>query len=749
MKMSKIHVLSIITTLIISGGTLFAQTLTYQTTNTPVQLVDNILAGAGVVATNITYNGSAVTANSIQASARSFTATGFPFQSGVYLRTAGATTVASDPDLQAIALGNPTNGAILEFDFVATGNELNFNYIFASSEYTGYTCSGFNDAFGFFLSGPGIAGPFLNGAVNLAVVPGGNIPVSINTVNSGVPSGGNPAPCVAADPNWLNNTVYFNPTAYNGFSGEGYNGSTISMVAQSELICGETYHIKLAVCNVLDQILNSGVYLEAGSFTTNPIDFTFNSYTLDNTVSEGCDELGTLMFTRQGCGNENDTLEAFLTFTGTATNGVDYELLGTTVTLLPGVDTIYWQLLPFEDGLIEGIESVDVLVAAIDPITGDTLYSTGQFFISDVPDIIIDPADVTYLCFQGDSPITATVSGGFEPYEYLWENGSTDVTTQVPISGNGVTYHTVTITDACGYVEIDSVMVTMNQTISIDTIIMGPATCEPVGYVSAIISGQTNPINVIFEWENGNDPTITYPDASALPNLGGGWYILTLTDDNIPCSVTDSVFVETIENPVANGSISPEYGCSPVVSTFTNTSQNATSYTWDFGNGNVQTVNNTNAISQTFTNNATITLTASNGFPACDDEITLSVQVVICGCTNPIALNYNDLAVIDDGSCILPTPTVIAPNVFTANGDDVNPYFALTTTNAEKIELTIVNRWGNLVFEGNGNQLLPPFWDGKDKSGNPVEDGVYFYTYLVTGVAGDEVEGHGFVEVVR
>ena len=732
------------------SGSVFAQpNITYQGTLNPTQLVEDILLGAGVSASNITFNGSAVTAGAIQASARSYTATNFPFTSGVYLRTAGATTtnVTTDPDLISIASGNPTNGAILEFDFVATGDSLNFKYIFASSEYTGYTCSQFNDAFGFFLSGPGIVG-----SQNIAVVPGGNIPVTINTVNSGVPSGGNPAPCVAMDPNWQANSTYFT-LANNPYSGEAYNGGTVGLVAAADLICGETYHIKLAVCNVSDQILNSGVYLEAGSFTTFPVDFTFNTYTLDNVIYEGCEQLGTIMFTRAGCSDLNDSLIAYMEYSGCADNGIDYALLGDSVYFAPGVDTIYWQILPVEDGPEsclgeDGIESIIITISTILD-NGDTITDQGTFFIADPPAIVVDAMDVTYLCFQDSSDILATVTGGFGPYTYEWSNGDTNLNTSVLINGNGITGYELMVTDACGYMMSDSAYVTMNQTISIDTILMGPATCEPVGWVSAVISGQTNPINITFDWTNANDTNIVYPDQSALPDLGGGWYYLTLTDDNIPCSVEDSVFVETINTPQAIASVNPNSGCSPVTALFTNSSQNATTYTWDFGNGNIITTSDMSNIGQTYFSDAMITLTASNGNPACDNTTTLFVQVVTCGCMDPEALNYNPLAVLPGEECIYPTPTVIAPNVITANGDNINPFFYLETTNAETIELTILNRWGNVLYTGNGSQLTPPFWNATDKSGKAVEDGVYFYRYKITGKLGDTLEGHGFLEVVR
>ena len=57
------------------------------------------------------------------------------------------------------------------FDFVAESESVSFNYVFASTEYSSFTCTSYNDIFGFFLSGPGITGPYSNNAVNLAYIP--------------------------------------------------------------------------------------------------------------------------------------------------------------------------------------------------------------------------------------------------------------------------------------------------------------------------------------------------------------------------------------------------------------------------------------------------------------------------------------------------------------------------------------------------------------------------------------------------
>src|SRR5690606_22996840 len=127
----------------------------------------------------------------------------------------------------------------------------------------------------------------------------------------------------------------------------------------------------------------------------------------------------------------------------------------------------------------------------------------------------------------------------------------------------------------------------------------------------------------------------------------------------------------------AVGSLDPGFGCSPTDVTLSNSSNNSTTYTWDFGNGNTATVTNQNDITQTYYGDGNIMLIASNGIPACNDTTFLFVDIVVCGCTDPTALNYDPNAVLEAGNCTYPVPTVVAPNVITANGDNINAFFFL------------------------------------------------------------------------
>ena len=278
------------------GGLMYGQ-LSVSNVETTVQLVQNRLIGAGVVPTSITSYG--VPGNLISQQAgyytTNFNPTNLGLSSGVIMSTGkvtaapgpnvanGTTTTPSntsigDADLQLLTTQTVKNVMVIEFDFVATGLELSFDYVFASEEYPEFVNSNFNDVFGFFLSGPGLAGPFSGNAQNIALVPNTNIPITINSVNNGFNNSG-----VSPQNSqyYVNNSnIGLNPSTFTGPT-VTYDGFTKVLTAKATLQCGGNYHIKLAIGNVSDNQFDSAVFLN--NFSIKPLVLLDNQNFAQNT----------------------------------------------------------------------------------------------------------------------------------------------------------------------------------------------------------------------------------------------------------------------------------------------------------------------------------------------------------------------------------------------------------------------------------------------------------------------------------
>lgn len=238
------------------------------TPSSDAEFLANTLLGSGVSISNVNLIGGATQQGTFSGGL----AAGIGIGSGVILTTGDATLAAgpntedgagaatgtgSDPDLAALIPGYTIHDRnVLEFDFTTTTGNLFFSYVFASEEYNEYVNSDYNDVFGFFVNG-----------VNIALVPGTNTPVAINTVNCGY-SGSGPLPgtdpenCALFNNNDLDNGGPFFNIEYDGFT-DVFTASALSLGAG-------THHIKLAIGDAGDQILDSAVLLQAGSFTDVP-----------------------------------------------------------------------------------------------------------------------------------------------------------------------------------------------------------------------------------------------------------------------------------------------------------------------------------------------------------------------------------------------------------------------------------------------------------------------------------------------
>jgi len=227
------------------------------TAYTPQDLVDNIL-GEGISISNIEYTGTTTSAGLFQNGSTS----GLGIDEGVILSSgfvtgipgpnsssgfSGTLGLPGDSDLNSLIPGyNTYDATILEFDFVPDLNAITFSYVFASEEYLEYVNSSYNDVFGFFLNG-----------VNVAVIPNSTTPVSINNVNHLVNTN-----------YFINNDVHsysYPPPVIYDIEADGF---TTRLTVHAFVNQGQQNHIKFAIADAGDTVLDSWVFLEAESFAS-------------------------------------------------------------------------------------------------------------------------------------------------------------------------------------------------------------------------------------------------------------------------------------------------------------------------------------------------------------------------------------------------------------------------------------------------------------------------------------------------
>ena len=246
-----------------------AQYITVDESYTPQDLVEDILINSPCANVfNVSVSGGNFASGEKSYGFFDATGTGFPFENGIILSTGkinnspgpnsylsddgGSMGWNGDPDLnQALGLSNSFNATILEFDFIPLGNHISFDYIFSSEQYLSSPTSGqcnFTDGFAFLLKEASATT-----YDNLAVIPGTNIPVKVNTVR------GPGTICPPA------NATYFD--AFNDDNHPtNYNGQTVVLTAQADVIPGQTYHIKLVIADEGNYRYDSAIFLGGGSF---------------------------------------------------------------------------------------------------------------------------------------------------------------------------------------------------------------------------------------------------------------------------------------------------------------------------------------------------------------------------------------------------------------------------------------------------------------------------------------------------
>ncbi len=532
--------------------------------NNYTQLLQNFFLGGGVTISNVTYTGNAVSIGSFTAGPN----TNLNLPSGIIMTTGNRITAVGPNNigsagtdlpnpgiaqLNALAGGPTYDGAQLQFNFVTQSTSVNFKYVFASEEYPEFVGS-INDVFAFFIQGPG----FPNWT-NIALLPNGQA-VTINNVN----------------PN--SNAAFYNANP-NGAPVQ-YDGFTDVLTATAAVQPCQTYTLRIAIADAFDGVYDSGVFLGDNTFNGGIVAISANGSTVSDTSSfEGCSN-GAFTFTLATPPQQPFTVN--YTVGGTATNGTDYQLIPNSVVIPAGQTSVTVPVIPIQDGISEGLETVTITYQAPCGPVSTTIN------IRNVdPLVVVASPDQPICAGFGPVQISALATGGIPPYTYTWNNGGGSGT-PVTVNPAVTTTYTVTATSSCpNTVATDQVVVTVNP-IPTATFTTNAPQC-PGSPVTVTYNGTATP-NGTYTWAfpgsssssgTGQNMQVTY-------NTSGNYNIsLTVTENNCVSPLNTqaiSIYPQPTSTIAASTPVCTN-GSSLV--SFTGTQIPGAQYTWNFDGGQI------------------------------------------------------------------------------------------------------------------------------------------------------------------
>lgn len=667
-------------------------------------LVQNVLIGSGVTVNNISFSGRSVMLGRFNGSNSNI-----GLQSGIILST-GRIFDAIGPNNSAsigedLSVGGYTllqnllgpdaktqDAAILSFNFICEGDKVQFKYVFASEEYPEYVGSEYNDVFGFFIQGPGISG-----TQNIARIPGtSNVPVAINNVNQG-----------SFPAYFVNNG--------NGITGGGatvqFDGFTRVFTAEASVKPCEQYTIIMAIADVSDGLYDSGVFLEAQSFTSPEVNIRQQiSYIGSNQLLyEDCG-INRIILTRTGETNEPFTI--FLENEGSATYGDDYTAFPRSVTFAPGQDSVSFDIKAFSDSQNEsGGETVSIIYR--DTGCTEIKIKRVDFTIFDPPGPLkVDAgSDFRLICPKESIQLQASVNGGVAPYNISWTGlPPGNPATAFPDS---TTTYTVVVTDQCGNKVKDSLQaLIVNYTPLRFNIPLADTICSGAGVrIGGMASGGKMPVRYNWAHTSSTDP---YQFVSPGEDAD---YTVTVTDScNISITRVISIKVRQV---VANFDLT--YLNEKTIQFNDLSTPKISRWDWDFGD-------------------------FSDGS---DDRHPLHSYA-------DTGLFQVTLIVFDDNDCAdtiskpvrsYPPFNFYIPNAFTPDGDGINDRFSGIGEGFVTYEMLIFNRWGEIIFQ---TKSYDEKWgNGKRGAMDRIPIDTYVYKFILTTPTLDRKQYVGRISVIR
>ena len=733
------------------------------------QHVDTILKyhveGEGVKISNGKFNNQTGNVTFPQIATFSVSNPSFPISNGILLTTGTYNMSGSLPSTYTETALAPysggyslTNCASLEFDFIAMADTFAFNYVFASQEYCEYVNSQFNDVFAFILTGGVDPVTYLPCNKNVAIVPGtitaanpNGTPVTINNVNHGYHSGANGP---GTNPS---NSQYFICNG-NHTLGVAYDGFTTKLAASAPIFGCNTYHMKLAVCNVSDQALDSGVFIEEGSFYSPRVEVEENWDTEygGDTLIQYCRNLDL------DCSIEHPFVTGYTTINidweGDAVLGVDYSViveyqsLGVTDSLTVNNNTFTYQagdtLMPLHVRMLPTVQFTDpdqtktaILIIRTQGCDGfpelmDRFvnYDTVVMYLRANDSVRL--SDTAFTACDTLRYMEVEKLQGSNSLHYTWLTLAGDtlqsvthpdsLATGCEITGNGIFKVAASDQWSC-MTDTATVEVTIVPRPEINITYTPDHGCQPL---PVTWQAQYSPDYATLLWNIHNDSSYTYIDSAvtlhtSLPDEG--YYSAKLVVTTAP-GCYDSLVMDNIIHvagfPHADFTFSPSEPENGEEVYFYNlsTGTNLTDFVWSFGDGHssyVQDPSHAYHLQESDLMTVHLTVTNSDG---CSDD---TIQIV------PVEDNF---------ACFV-------PNSFTPNNDGVNEVFLPRVNDVVNYEFIIYSRDGELIFYTTNTE---EGWDGT-LDGKPAPQGVYVWkiNFARIGTPDEMMSRGGTVTLIR